>query len=508
LPRRFADAPMASPAPGVYRTSGKLRIEAAKPDNNCRVRKILLTRMNYKKIALILFIVAICLRALLCILNPPENAFDNHFEPISLIVQHGKIPTQNACWECFQPPVYYVISAGISKIAAAIGAQNAQIMKLLQLICCFYGIITVGIIYLILNKFQLSDFSKTIAFGTICFLPRHIYMSAMHSNDTISYLSVAICIYILILTIESNFSIKSLAILSLVVTITVFTKYYSLVVIPIVLTVFTMSFFILPAADKKKKAILFCLSLLLPFAIISTYIFSNVKNYGTALPANYEIFKNPSANQPRDEGGVSFLNFKPWESIKTPILAPGKLNSFWTLIYSGMWFDTEPKFLYFMDSNSDWWFQYYSWLRGEDKFPGDNNSMSKLTILEGSTLITLGLFPTIFFIIGCYIYYARQQKILNKFNWNEATKMSIFSVLLISNTLGIIAISMKLPTYSTMKASFLLTSMPAFAIFIGIGVMACEKINVIKWIITIAFATLFLIVSLHVLHICSFLYIT
>jgi hypothetical protein len=464
--------------------------------------------MNYKKIPLILFIVAICLRALLCLGNPPENAFDNHFEPIALIVQDGKIPAQNACWECFQPPVFYLISAGIANIAIALGAQKSQIMKLLQLICCFYGIMTVGIIYLILDKFQLSDFSKTIAFGTICFLPRHIYMSAMHSNDTISYLFVAICIYILIITIERIFPIKYLLILSLTITITIFTKYTSLIVIPIVLTVFTISFFNLPAADKKKKVILFCLSLFLPFAILSAYIFCNVKNYGTALPANYEIVKNPSASQPRDAGKVNFLNFKPWESIKTPILAPGKLNSFWTLIYSGMWFDTEPKFLYFMDSNSAWWGQYYGWLRGENNFPVVNHSMSKVTILTGSALITLGLFPILFFIIGCYVYFARQQNILIKSNWIAATKMSIFPVLLIGNALGIIAITMKLPTYSTMKASFLLNSLPAFAIFISIGVMACENINALRWITTIVFATFFIVVSLHILHICSFLYLT
>jgi hypothetical protein len=173
-----------------------------------------------------------------------------------------------------------------------------------------------------------------------------------------------------------------------------------------------------------------------------------------------------------------------------------------------MWFDTEPKFLYFMDSNSDWWSHYYGWLRGEENFPGDNHSMSKVTILTGSALITLGLFPAVFFIIGCYAYYTRQQRALIKSNLIEANKMSIFPVLLIGNALGIIAITMKLPTYSTMKASYFLTSMPAFAIFIGIGVMACENLNVLKWIITIVFATLFILTSSHILYICSYLYLT
>jgi len=133
-------------------------------------------RINYKIITLIFFLLAIFLRVSLCMLNPPQNSFDNHFEPISLIMQHGKIPAKDACWECFQPPVFYYVSAKIGSLSFAMGAKPAYVIKLLQSICCFYGIITLIVIYLILNKFPLSDFSKLISFGFICFLPRHIYV--------------------------------------------------------------------------------------------------------------------------------------------------------------------------------------------------------------------------------------------------------------------------------------------------------------------------------------------
>ena len=165
-------------------------------------------KIHYKIIIITFFIVAIFLRVSLCILNPPNNSFDNHFEPISLIMQHGTIPAKNACWECFQPPVFYVVSAKIGLLSFDMGANPSQIKKILQFISCFYGIITLFVIYLILNKFTLSNFSKLISFGLICFLPRHIYMSAMHTNDTMAYLFVAICIYILIINIERNFPLK------------------------------------------------------------------------------------------------------------------------------------------------------------------------------------------------------------------------------------------------------------------------------------------------------------
>ena len=463
-------------------------------------------RIKFTILEVIFFIMAISLRGVLCWLNPPINAFDNHFEPISLIMQHGIIPAKDACWECFQPPIFYVVSAKIGNLAIDMGARRTQITKIIQFTSFFYGILTLGIIYLILNRLNLSDFSKIIAFGVICFLPRHIYMSAMLSNDTISYLFVAICIYILLIAIERNFSFGSLMILSLVMTITIFTKYNSLVVIPMVLVVFILAFLNLSAADKKKKTVLFCLTLFVPLSILSAHMVSNIKNYGRALPGNYEIFRNLSVHQPRDAGGINFLNFKPRESIETPILAPGKLNSFWTLIYSSMWFDTEPKFLYFMDANQAWWGHYYCWLRGEKNFPGDNYAISKITLLEGSALITLGLVPLMLAILGIYPYCITGLKAYKKSNWLEVAKMSIFPVLFISNAAGIIAITLKLPVFSTMKASYFLGSMPAFAVFLGNGVMTCEKRRILKWAMIIIFGTLFILVSGHILHICLYLH--
>jgi hypothetical protein len=55
-------------------------------------------RIKFTILAVIFFIMAISLRGVLCWLNPPINAFDNHFEPISLIMQHGIIPAKDACY--------------------------------------------------------------------------------------------------------------------------------------------------------------------------------------------------------------------------------------------------------------------------------------------------------------------------------------------------------------------------------------------------------------------------
>jgi 4-amino-4-deoxy-L-arabinose transferase-like glycosyltransferase len=457
-------------------------------------------KTDYKRLAFIFFSLAIFLRVLLFLSNPPHNNFDNHFEPIFMIMKYGTIPAKDACWQCYQPPVFYWISAMIGKLAFKMGATIPHLLKILQFICCLYGILTVGIIYLILQKIQLSAFSRLFAFGTICFLPRHIYMSAINSNDTISYLFVAICVYLLIIAIERKFSLVSLLTLSVATTITLYTKYTSFVVLPMILTVFLLALHNLPSANRKKYIMLFLLTFLIPLSFLSTSIFYNIKNYKSPLPWNL-IIEDPNVSQPHDNGGVNYFSFKPWESIKNPMLAPGNLNSFWTLIYSRMWFDMEPKFIYFMDSNNSYWKHYYSWLRGKEEYPGNNPSMLELTTLEGSGLITLGLLPLLFFIIGIYRYLKGLRNDLTKTNWMELIKMSIFPVLLISNTLGIVAISIRLPVFAAIKASYFLNSMPAFAVFLGIGLMSIDKRNILKQITVIIFIVLFSIVCLHIIDI-------
>ena len=166
-----------------------------------------------------------------------------------------------------------------------------------------------------------------------------------------------------------------------------------------------------------------------------------------------------------------------------------------------MWFDTEPKFIYFADSDQGWWNHYYGWLRGEEVYPGPNYAMSNLTKLTGAGLITLGLFPLMFIIIGLYQFMRGKWKILTNARGIDQVKMDIFPALLFSNAAGIIVLALRLPVYSAVKASYFLNSLPAFAVFLSLGLMSCEKNRQLKKAIVIVFGILFALVILHILHI-------
>jgi hypothetical protein len=83
---------------------------------------------------------------------------------------------------------------------------------------------------------------------------------------------------------------------------------------------------------------------------------SNYKKYNNPLPTNLEISNEKLNYIPGS--GINYFDFKPWRVIKTPVLTPDNVKSFWTVIQGDMWFDLEPKFLFFTDPDKSWWVNY------------------------------------------------------------------------------------------------------------------------------------------------------
>jgi hypothetical protein len=456
--------------------------------------------VNYKVLTLLAFMVAVVLRVLLWWANPATNAFDDHFEPILLIMRSGKIPAKDACWQCYHPPVFYLISAAIGRVAVAFRADFSQLLKVLQFIPCLYGILTVGVVHLILRKLPLTEFSRFLAFGVVCVLPRHVYMSAMHSNDTISYLFVALSIYLLLIAMGKGLSPWILLATSAVVAMTIFTKYTAFALLPAILVVFVQLFHGRLLASRRRVVVSAMMVLLVPLVLLGAYLRSNTTRYGTPLPWNVDQL-DPSKTQPRDDEPMNYFSFKPWETVAGPIIAPGKMHSFWTLLYTGLWFDNEPRFLLHMDSNRPWWKHYYAWLRGEEPYPGDNPSVSRLTGFSGAGLVALGLVPLLLVVVGFVVCCRRMWSAWRGVGGLAGVEMSIFPALFAFNAAGIVLLTVRLPVFSAAKASYILISLPAFAVFLSLGLMSCENRKRMRWTAMGALGLLFALSCVHIVHI-------
>jgi hypothetical protein len=448
---------------------------------------------------MIFFILGAVLRLGLFWVNEPFNTFDDHYEPIFMFLQNGTIPGKYACMECYQPPVFYYSSALLAKPLIHLQFSTAQLLKFFQFLNCLYAIATLEVLYLILKKLPLSDFSRLLVFGTLCLLPRHIYMAALHSNDALSYLTVAACAYLLLLVAEGKHSLPYLCLLSMAVTTAIFTKYTCFVVIPMVLATFVMM--VLPPrrltwGGALGKALLV---LLVPLVLLGASMVDNKRTYGAALPFNAAL-ADGAKFLPYDRKGGDFLSFRPWLFIEEPIIRPGQSSSFWTLLYSSMWFDTEPKFIQIVNAADPWWRGYISWLRGLGPYPEDSRKPAEGRMVLGSILEALGLLP--FFLVLCGIgSLVRKCRDGLRKGWDEVTRLQMFLVLLAFNIAGVVQLTLGMPVYSAMKASYLLNSLSAFGAFMALGVMTWEKYRALKVILLMGLGSLFVVSAAHIAQI-------
>jgi hypothetical protein len=454
----------------------------------------------YPCLTFLLFGLAVILRLLLCSQNPPTNSFDDHYEPVSLIMKTGEIPRKDACFECYNPPVFYSIAAVTANALRSLGLSVDTVQKALQFQNCFYNILTLLIVYMILKKFSnLTEFSRLFAFGTVCFLPRHIYMAAMFSNDNLGYLGVAVCTYLMLVTLERREPWWLFAVLlGMAASLTVFVKYTGFVVLPMIAIAY-LTLAARKAEERRSRpfAMMF-IALLPPLFLLGSYMVTNYKDYGDLLPWN-EKFLDTSKIQPRDDEQLNFFSFTPWQYIREPVQVPGQLHSFWTLIYTNAWFDTEPKFLHYTDWDKGWWSQYWTWRRGESTFPAAQIPLSTLTRTFAVGLLTFGLIPLFLLLAGMI-------GSIHKFSTGTDNCVTIekclpLLILLAGNAALVIWLTLKAPVFSSMKASYLLGSLPAFGVFIAQGAQLFEGRCWWRYIISFALIMLVLFTSLHVMRI-------
>jgi len=448
----------------------------------------------YRRLTFAIFALAIFLRLLLCWVNPTENSFDDHYEPIALILQTGEIPAKDACFQCYQPPVFYYSSAIAAKALISLGVTgNNGIEKSLQLLNCVYAIGSLLVIYLILKRLNLSEFSRLMAFCIVCFLPRHIFMSVMHSNDSLTYLGISLCVYLLLVTIGRGMSPVFAGLLGIALTLTIFVKYTAFLVLPMAAApLVTLIVVNPPHIPRSRSVAALSLALLVPLLMLGIYMSNNYRQYGQALPWNDKIV-NTSAVQPHDPEGVDFTSFTPWQYMNKPVLAPGQMHSFWTLIYSGMWIDSEPRFTDITDRGASWP-MYFNWLTGKGEFPSTPITISNYTRIISSGLLVCGMIPLMAIVIG----FAGCLRTVLSPRTDKTVIYQAFPIIALLNAAGILMLTVKAPVYSSMKASYFLNSLPSFSVFFALGVQRFENVPWFRRTVTFACGGILLLTTIYI----------
>jgi tetratricopeptide (TPR) repeat protein len=129
---------------------------------------------------------------------PAASGFDasQHLDYVRYIQEHKSLPSAWEGWEMFQPPLYYLISAGLLGLGHCEVMQASGLM-LLRFLSLAIGAVNLALIFTGLRLIFPSDWKKPLA-GLVlaAFLPAQICLLHYTTNETLSamFVTAALCL--------------------------------------------------------------------------------------------------------------------------------------------------------------------------------------------------------------------------------------------------------------------------------------------------------------------------
>jgi len=125
--------------------------------------------------------------------------------------------------------------------------------------------------------------------------------------------------------------------------------------------------------------------------------------------------------------------------------------------------------------------------------------LSTVTRTLAAGLLTLGLIPLFMVVAG--IIQSFREILAEKDHWMTIEKYFPLLILLASNTAIVVWLTLKAPVFSSMKASYFLSSLPAFGLFTALGVQLFENRCWPKFLISFTLIMLVVLTTAHVMRI-------
>jgi 4-amino-4-deoxy-L-arabinose transferase-like glycosyltransferase len=294
-----------------------------------------------------ILVVGITLRLALAWVNPPSNSYDDHRRPIAEYANSGERPAPDACWQCYQPPVYYEFSAFVLKGMVHLTGSPWVGWRAVQFLSAAASGASLVLVYFLVRLF-LPGNQNAQAAGVliVAILPRDLYTAASISNDAMLQLFVTgaalfAALFLLKRDGRQQWWLIGLAVLTLMASAT---KQSGLVLLPIVGIASLKLMRAAPPAKHLRFVLLVVSGLSLLSLADEAWRFERT---GRVLASNQHLDYRALAEQqpPGLITARTFTTFMPHRLVNAPTLGPMTVGSFWTQIFARTWFDYEPRFL-------------------------------------------------------------------------------------------------------------------------------------------------------------------
>jgi hypothetical protein len=383
---------------------------------------------------LILAAVGIALRLNNAFRYPPKFGFDASFnwEYIALLMQSWRLPAPDELWATAHPPLFYYLSAAIGRALVECPAETT--VHAVRLLSTGMGLVTVAFTVLLVRRADPHNPQRALIAGALLlFLPVHIYMSAMLSEEILvsSLASIAIAgvAWDLLQPASPRAGVVRAAALGAVAGLAFLTKLSGALAI-----VAAMGAYLIDGWQRRDWRP--ALSRAAVLGIVATavggwFYARNWVQYGYVYPYGLEVHSIMFTMPPGFRSLGDYFRI-PWATISDPnLLSPDLLHSVWGSTYITVWFDGHRHFL-----------------------PRSGIAVERL----GTAILLLGLVPTAAFVVGT----ARgARRILKSVPGPDAVLLLLVAVTLA----GYAVFTWRNPWFVCVKASFLLGLSVPFAYY-------------------------------------------
>lgn len=115
----------------------------------------------------------------------PSFGFDveGHLEYVNYVLQRGALPLADEGWEAYQPPLYYVVAAGLLKLCGYAAADASSVWLLRWLGCAAGSVQILAVALGARATFGAGTRATAIAITFAAFVPMQLYLAHFPTNE-------------------------------------------------------------------------------------------------------------------------------------------------------------------------------------------------------------------------------------------------------------------------------------------------------------------------------------
>ena len=360
---------------------------------------------------------------------PIDMGFDaaGNWEYIDLLLRSFRLPAPDEGWSTAHPPFFYGVSAAIARLVggARDGIDKVAAVHVIRLAMAASGLAGIAAaVWLVRCVAPEAGRRAFLAGALLLFLPVHVYMSAMLSEEVLVTALISIAVVGVALDLqrppESREGLPRAILWGVFAGLALATKLTGLLIVGAGAAAYLIG-------DRQSSGNLRALRRGIAFGLAASFVGGgyylwNLVTRGYLYPHGLAVHSVMFSMPPGDRGLGDYFRI-PWETFSAPeLLSPALLHSVWGSTYDTIWFDGHHHFLP---------------VRGP------------VVEVLGPAILVLGLVPTAAFAVGLW---RGARRLARSFRGPDL----VLLLLVVATFAGYVLFTWRNPWFAVLKGSFLL----------------------------------------------------